>query len=83
MHKIHQYNYSYYCGNDSDESEKNCANETYDALVLELKSLENQYPELRLEDSPTVFLRGVPNTAFPKIYFWDVKVCKIQMRKGR
>ena len=39
---IHQYNYSYYCGNDSDESEKYCADETYDALVLELKALENQ-----------------------------------------
>ena len=27
---IHQYNYSYYCANDSDESEKYCADETYD-----------------------------------------------------
>ena len=40
---IHQYNYSYYCGNDSDVSEKYCANETYYALVLELKTLENKY----------------------------------------
>ena len=39
--------------------------ETYDLTVRELKELEKQYPELRLEDSPTVFLRGVPNTAFP------------------
>ena len=43
---IHQFNYSYYCENDSDESEKYCANETYDALVIELKELENQYPIL-------------------------------------
>ena len=62
---IHQYNYSYYCGNDSDESEKYCADETYDALVLELKALENQYPELKLEDSPTLHITGEPHSVFP------------------
>jgi len=62
---IHQYNYSYYCGNDSGESEKYCADETYDALVLELKALENQYPELKLEDSPTLHITGEPHSVFP------------------
>jgi NAD-dependent DNA ligase (contains BRCT domain type II) len=34
-------------------------------MVRELKELEKKYPELRLEDSPTVFLKGNPNVAFP------------------
>ena len=38
-----------------------------------MKELEKRYPELRLEDSPTVFLRGVPNTSFP------TKIHKIPM----
>jgi len=44
---IHQYNYSYYCGNSTAESGKSCNDETYDALVLELKTLENQSPEMK------------------------------------
>jgi len=43
---IHQYNYSYYCGNSTAESGKSCNDETYDALVLELKRLEKQSPEM-------------------------------------
>ena len=62
---IHQYNYSYYCANDSDESEKYCADETYDSLVIELKALENQYPELKLEDSPTLDITDEPHSVFP------------------
>ena len=62
---IHQYNYSYYCVNDSDESEKYCADETYDALVIELKALENKYPELKLEDSPTLVITDEPHSVFP------------------
>ncbi|MBT5486298.1 MAG: NAD-dependent DNA ligase LigA, partial [Deltaproteobacteria bacterium] len=62
---IHQYNYSYYCANDSDESEKYCADETYDSLVIELKALENQYPEFKLEDSPTLDITDEPHSVFP------------------
>ena len=62
---IHQYNYSYYSGNDSDENEKYCSDETFDALVLELKVLENQYPELKQEDSPTLHITGEPQSVFP------------------
>ena len=62
---IHQYNHSYYCSTDSESSLFGCNDETYDSMVRELRELEKQYPELRLEDSPTVFLRGNPNSAFP------------------
>ncbi len=61
---IHQYNHSYYCSTDSESSRFGCNDETYDLIVRELKELEKLYPELRLEDSPTVFLRENPNTAF-------------------
>lgn len=62
---IHQYNYSYYCGNNSAESENSCNDETYDALVLELKELENQYHELKTADSPTLEIKGEPHAVFP------------------
>ena len=53
---IHQYNHSYYCNTDSESSLFGCNDETYDLMVRELKELEKQYPEFRLEDSPTIFL---------------------------
>ena len=62
---IHQYNYSYYCGNSTAESGKSCNDETYDALVLELKTLENQSPEMRTKDSPTLQIKGEPHSSFP------------------
>ena len=51
---IHQYNFSYYCGNNTETRGISTDDETYDALVYELKSLENQYNEWILEDSHTL-----------------------------
>ena len=62
---IHQCNFSYYCLDSSDEKGNRCDDEAYDALVLELKALENQYPELRLDDSPTLRITGEPHSFFP------------------
>ena len=62
---IHEYNHSYYCGISSDFQGKICKDDIYDALVLELKSLENQFPEFRSEDSPTMRIKGEPNLSFP------------------
>ena len=62
---IHQHNYSYYCGDSADDQGKSCKDETYDALVLELKELENQCPEMRNEDSPTRKIKGEPHSSFP------------------
>ena len=62
---IHEYNHSYYCGISSDFQGKICKDDIYDALVLELKSLENQFPEFRSEDSPTMQIKGEPNLSFP------------------
>ena len=62
---IHQYNFSYYCGNNTEETGISINDETYDALVYELKELENQYPEWMSEDSPTLQIKSKPNFAFP------------------
>ena len=62
---IHQHNHSYYCSIDSESSLLGSNDEIYNSMVRELEELEKQYPELRLEDSPTSKLRGEPNTAFP------------------
>ena len=62
---IHQYNYSYYCLENSDDQGNSCTDETYDELVLELKTLEKQSPELRSEDSPTLQIKGEPHSGFP------------------
>ncbi|MBG55891.1 MAG: DNA ligase (NAD(+)) LigA [Deltaproteobacteria bacterium] len=62
---IHQYNHSYYCSFESETSHLRCNDENYDSLVRELEELEKQYPELRLEDSPTVYVIDKPNTSFP------------------
>ena len=62
---VHHYNHSYYCIIDSESGLLGCNDETYDVMVRELKELEKQNPEFRLEDSPNFHVRGVPNTAFP------------------
>ena len=62
---IHQHNHSYYCSIDSESSLLGCNDEAYDSMVRELEELEKQNPEFRLEDSPTVHVRGEPNTSFP------------------
>jgi NAD-dependent DNA ligase (contains BRCT domain type II) len=61
---IHQYNHSYYSSIGLESNILTCNDETYDSMVSELKELEKQYPEFRLEDSPTIFVSGKPNTAF-------------------
>ena len=45
---IHRYNYEYYVLNQPTVSDAE-----YDALMLELRKLEEQYPELITPDSPT------------------------------
>jgi DNA ligase (NAD+) len=62
---IHQYNYSYYCAKNTDDKGKKCTDETYDELVLELKSLENQYYEFKIQDSPNLQIKGEPHSGFP------------------
>ena len=62
---IHQYNHTYYCIFDPESSQLRCNDEIYDSIVSELKALERKNPELRLEDSPNINIRGKPNTSFP------------------
>ena len=62
---IHQYNYSYYCENVTEAIGSRIDDETYDALVYELKTLENKYPELLSKDSPNLQIKSKPNFAFP------------------
>ena len=39
----------------------------YDALVVELRAIEEQYPELRTPDSPTQQVGGAPSTQFAPV----------------
>ena len=55
---IHQYNYFYYCVDSSENNGKKCSDEHYDALVKELKILESQYPNFKLQDSPNLNIKG-------------------------
>jgi DNA ligase (NAD+) len=52
-HQIEQANYNYYILDNPT-----IADVEYDALVRELRGLEEQYPELRSEESPTMRVSG-------------------------
>ncbi len=43
------------------------SDEAYDSLVGELAALEVEYPELKIENSPTVAVGGAPSEAFQKV----------------
>jgi DNA ligase (NAD+) len=48
-----------------DESE--ISDEAYDSLIRELEAIENEYPELRTDDSPTARVGGEPLKEFVKV----------------
>ncbi|WP_138477363.1 NAD-dependent DNA ligase LigA [Dyadobacter bucti] len=60
---IQHYNYRYYQDSVSEISDFD-----FDQLLKELKSLEDQYPEFRLEDSPTQRVGGTINKTFNAVY---------------
>ncbi len=50
-----------------EEDKPEIADEAYDSLIEELISLEKKYPELLINDSPTIRVGGAPKEAFTKI----------------
>lgn len=60
--EIRRHDYLYYVKDAPDVSD-----EEYDRLYRELKSLEEEHPELVSEDSPTQRVAGAPLGSFPKI----------------
>jgi DNA ligase (NAD+) len=60
--RIENLNNEYYNNNTSIVDDK-----TYDILVKELKTLEDKYPELKKEDSPTNKVGASPKTGFEKV----------------
>lgn len=60
---IQHYNYRYYQDSVSEISDFD-----FDQLLKELKSLEDQYPEYRLEDSPTQRVGGTITKIFNAVY---------------
>ncbi len=59
---LEQYNYEYYVLNESSVSDFE-----YDRLMQELISLEEQYPEYRIENSPSVRVGGTVSSKFDKV----------------
>ncbi len=59
---IHHHDFRYYVLDDPEISDA-----AYDALFRELQSLEKQYPDLRLSDSPTLRVGGKALSQFKKI----------------
>lgn len=60
---IQHYNYRYYQDSVSEISDFD-----FDQLLKELKSLEDQYPEFRLDDSPTQRVGGTITKTFNAVY---------------
>ncbi len=59
--QLARHDYRYYTLDDPDVSDA-----TYDALMRELQGLEEQFPELATEDSPTRRVAGAPTEKFEK-----------------
>jgi DNA ligase (NAD+) len=59
---IHHHDFRYYVLDDPEISDS-----AYDVLFRELQALENQYPDLRLPDSPTLRVGGVALDEFKKV----------------
>ena len=60
--KINHHNYLYY-NNDAPE----ISDQAFDLLLKELETLENQFPELKFQDSPTLRVGGTVTKEFPTI----------------
>lgn len=60
--KINHHNYLYYTNDAPEISDKE-----FDLLLKQLENLENQFPELKLQDSPTQRVGGTITKAFPTI----------------
>jgi len=58
--EINRHNYLYHVADRPEISD-----EAYDALLAELRELEERYPELVTPDSPTQRVGGAPVTGFP------------------
>ncbi len=59
---LEQYNYEYYVQNESSVSDAE-----YDRLMQELILLEKQYPEYKIENSPSVRVGGTVSSKFEKV----------------
>ncbi len=60
--KINHHNYLYYT-NDAPE----ISDQEFDILLKQLEALENQFPELKFQDSPTQRVGGTITKEFPTI----------------
>ncbi len=60
--KILDHDYHYYV-----KAEPTISDEAYDALLRELQLIEEEYPDLRTEDSPTQRVGGEPTKEFPSV----------------
>src|SRR6056297_1531425 len=60
--KIRKHNHKYYVMDNPEISDYE-----YDQLLRELEELENKYPELKTEDSPTQRVGGKPRDEFKKV----------------
>lgn len=60
--EILDHDYRYYVKADPTVSD-----EQYDVLLRELQSIEDKYPDLRTEDSPTQRVGGEPTKDFPSV----------------
>ena len=60
--KIRHHEYAYYVVDDPEISDA-----AFDRLMLRLKELETQYPDLVTADSPTVRVGGAPREGFQKV----------------
>lgn len=60
--EISHHNYRYYVLDDPEISD-----EQYDAMLVELERLEEQFPELRLPDSPTQRVGAEPSEQFAPV----------------
>jgi DNA ligase (NAD+) len=60
--KIRHHEYAYYVVDDPEISDAQ-----FDRLMLRLKELETQYPDLATADSPTVRVGGAPREGFQKV----------------
>ena len=68
--KINQANYEYYVLDNPTISDQE-----YDDYFLELRKLEDKYPELKKEDSPTVKVGGEALDKFEKIQHQSFNIC--------
>ncbi|MEW6271894.1 MAG: NAD-dependent DNA ligase LigA [Thermodesulfobacteriota bacterium] len=59
---LHHHNYRYHVLDDPEISDAE-----FDAMLRELRALEEEHPELRTPDSPTLRIGGAPQERFAKV----------------